>query len=189
MAADCETWRAISRIEAPSSSAEAATTFTLPDIWCAAAATWVARPSVRAAVSVMEVAVPCSSSAACARVWVSVPTLPSKSSTRAARVSARRCRAACSCASAVARRSARMPFCLNTSTASAIAPISSRFSRPGTSTAQSPCASRVIAPVIPRTGRKMLRATSTAKKTPASRHAVANTSSTTQEFSIDSCAA
>ena len=50
-----------------------------------------------------------------------------------------------------------MAFCLNTSTARAMSPISSRLSRAGTSTARSPAASRPITPVIAPSGPTMLR--------------------------------
>ena len=61
-----------------------------------------------------------------------------------------------------------MAFCLNTSTAFAIAPISSVASRDGISTAVSPAASLPIAAVMPATGRTIPRPTSQPITAPSS---------------------
>lgn len=86
---------------------------------------------------------------------------------------------ACSAASWAFSSRTLMPLRLNTSTARAISPISSRRAVNGTSTSRSPPASTVMLPVIRPIGRAIARAPNTAEAINSSTMAAAMPCSTT----------
>ncbi len=175
MVAVCCTWRLISPIDAVSCSVEAATVCTLLLVASAATETVDTFRLVWAATCDIWLAVACSSVEAEAKTCTMPPILCSKLRTSASTRSVRCALAACSVAWAAARRCCSTAFALNTSTARAMSPISSRPSRPGTSAARLPRASSIIDAVMAVTGRVMLRPIRNAINVPAARQSPAST--------------
>jgi len=134
MPVDWATWRPISATEELSSSAALATVCTLVEACSDAAATAVDWREVSSAVAVMLWAVACISVADEATVRSTMETSASKSWVSFSMARARASRCFCASASRAASSFALIMFSLNTSTALAMTPISSRRSVAGTST-------------------------------------------------------
>ncbi len=162
------TWRPISWIEAPSSSAATDTVPTLSEACAAAAAAAVERPEVCAAAAAMAWAVACNWAAEDDTRSTTPPTASSKRPA-ISRIVARRCSSAEARARALSSSICRerIRLSLKTWTDAAIEPTSSFRPRPGTGRAASPAARCRIAAVIAASGASTPRKVIARAKIPA----------------------
>ena len=165
---DASTWRPISLTDSDSSSVAVATDCMFDDASSEAPATWPDRLSVVSAVRVSVSAAVSSCSAEAATLETMPPTAPSKSSAKRINSARRASPALRFCASWLsASRSALAIACtLNSSTAEAMSPNSSRRPSPGSTTSKSPEASLRMAAHIAIIGRAMLRPSNMASTAP-----------------------